>query len=530
MASKIKSSSSCGLCSQHYSDPRMLPCLHSFCYDCLVKRFQQKRSKRRVCPTCKEAFDLPGGKLDTLPKDLHSSYVAEVAEYEQMIKGKSNLKCDHCGDESDDFKFCCACCMCLCNWCSKDHMKSLNTRKHELVDVGKSQSKKSLYNSIPHKSISCPLHSDEVLKFYCKTCSQLICRDCVVLSHTGHSYDRIEAVAESEKTTLLSTVVKAESAINELDKAVTNGEKVIRNVQAKQKSVDDGINKCFQDLQKALKNRKESLLAKSSEIGLGKVTALKLQGEEMKKLSGEITRVCEHIKEASGSYVPAEMLSAKGLMSDKINTLLKQFDAISLDPCKNETITTDLNSAAIKSEIEKFGVVTAGSCASKSTAALYMPQASTIKGKEKKFVVTARDVEEKPYGRGGEVVKATMQLIGKEDTTIVGKIQDHQNGTYSISLTPQAIGEHQLSISIGNEPIRSSPFVVSVREPRNYHSLSLQCNINTSLQPWDVAIGDNEIFLIGRGSNCIEVFNKAGNKLLRIIGSSEIGLNPSAWA
>ena len=465
--------------------------------------------------------------MDALPKDLHSSYVAEVAEYEQMIKGKSNLKCDRCGDESDDFKFCCTCCMCLCNWCSKDHTKSLATRKHELIDVGKSQSEKSLYNSIPHKTISCPVHSDEVLKFYCKTCSLLICCDCMALSHSGHSYDRIEAVAESEKTNLLSTMKKAESSVCKLDKAVTDGEKVIRNVQAKQKSMDDEINQCFQDLQKVLTIRKDILLAKSSEIGLGKVTALKLQGEQMKRLSGEITRVCERIKEASGSYVPVEMLSAKGPMSDKLSSLLEQFDTISLDPCKNERATTYIDSSAITSGIEKLGTVTAGgSCASNSTIALYMPQACAIKGREKKFVVTARDVEGKPFYLGGEVVEAKMQLIGKEvaTDTVVGKVQDNQNGTYSVSLTPQTIGEHQLSVTIGNEPIKSSPFVVSVQEPRNYNSLSIvQKYYSTSSQPWDVALGDNnEVFVAGYGSNCIEVFNQNGD-LLRTIGGKGSG-------
>ena len=315
--------------------------------------------------------------------------------------------------------------MCLCNWCSKDHTKSLATRKHELIDVGKSQSEKSLYNSIPHKSISCPLHSDEVLKFYCKTCSQLICRDCMALSHSRHSYNRIEAVAESEMTNLLSTVKKAESAVCKLDKAVTEGEKVIQNVQAKQKSVDDGISKCFQDLQKVLKNREAILLAKSSEIGLGKVTALKLQGEEMKKLSGEITRVCEIIKEASGSYVPAEILSAKGPMSNKLSGLLKMFDAISLHPCKNSTLTTDFNSSAIRRELENFGIITAGSCASSCTVSLSMPQA--IRGKEKKLLLTTRRSDGKPFGRGGEVVRVTMELIGKEKKVTETKrnIQDN---------------------------------------------------------------------------------------------------------
>ena len=469
--SSTQSISSCDLCSQRFSDPRMLPCLHSFCYNCLVKHFDAEKSEH-ACPTCQEAFKVPGEKLEALPKDLRSSYVAEVAEYEDMVSGKSEVCCERCGnsDESMQFKFCCTCCECLCSWCTKDHARAKKTRKHELIEIGekKNQDEKSLLNSIPHKTISCPVHSDEVLKFYCKTCSLLICRDCMALSHSGHSYDRIEAVAESEKKDLLPLVEKAESAAGKLEDAMAKGEKTIQNIQMKKKSVDDAVIKCFKELQEALEHRKETLLAKSSEIELSKVTALKLQGEEMKKFHDEIVRVCGRIKEASDIYMPAEMLSAKGPMTEKLSGLLKLFNAFPLDSCKSESIMTDLNNMMIRSEIEKFGVITAGSCASKSTVSLYMPQA--IRGKEKKVVLTAMDVEGKPFGRGGEVVQANMELIGKEqeETNSEANIQDSKDGTYIISVIPQSVGEHQLSIKIENEHVKSSPFIVSVREPRNY--------------------------------------------------------------
>ena len=533
--SSTQSISSCELCSQRFSDPRMLPCLHSFCYNCLVKHFDAEKSEH-ACPTCQEAFKVPGEKLEALPKDLRSSYVAEVAEYEDMVSGKSEVCCERCGnsDESMQFKFCCTCCECLCSWCTKDHARAKKTRKHELIEIGekKNQDEKSLLNSIPHKTISCPVHSDEVLKFYCKTCSLLICRDCMALSHSGHSYDRIEAVAESEKKDLLPLVEKAESAAGKLEDAMAKGEKSIQNIQMKKKSVDDAVNKCFKELQEALERRKETLLAKSSEIELSKVTALKLQGEEMKKFHDEIVRVCGRIKEASETYMPAEMLSAKGPMTEKLSGLLKLFDALSLDPCKSESMTTDLNSSTITSEIEKFGVVTGGSCATISTVALYMPQA--LKGKEKKVVLTTRDIDGKPFGRGGEAVQATMDLIGNEQEVTEAKynVKDNKDGTYEICVVPQTIGEHQLSIKVENEHVKSSPFIVSVREPRNYTSLSGAQQYYSVNYPYDIAFDDNgTMFIADYFSSCIHVLNKEGNSL-RSIGSSGSGKmqfsNPSA--
>ena len=532
--SSTQSISSCELCSQRFSDPRMLPCLHSFCYNCLVKHFDAEKSEH-ACPTCQEAFRVPGEKLEALPKDLRSSYVAEVAEYEDMVSGKSKICCDRCGnsDDSVQFKFCCTCCKCLCSLCTEDHTRVLETRKHELIEIGekKNQDEMGLLNRIAHKSISCSL-SGEVLKFYCKTCSRLICRDCMVLSHTGHSYDYIEAVAESEKKDLLPLVEKAESAAGELEDAMAKGEKSIQNIQTKKKSVDDAVNKCFKELQEALEHRKETLLAKSSEIELSKITALKLQGEAMKKFHDEIVRVCGRIKEASEVYMPAEMLSAKGPMTEKLSGLLKLFNAFPLDSCKSESIMTDLNNTMIRSEIEKFGVITAGSCASKSTVSLYMPQA--IRGKEKKVVLTSMDVEGKPFGRGGEVVQATIELIGKEQeaSNSEAAIKDNKDGTYLISVTPQSVGEHQLSIKVENEHVKSSPFVVSVREPRNYTSLSGAQQYYSVNSPYDVALDANGTMFVAEYSYChINVLNKQGTSL-RFIGSSGTGnlqfSNPSA--
>ena len=516
--SSSKQVTSCGLCSQHLSDPRMLPCLHSFCYNCLKKHFNGEKSEQS-CPTCKEAHKLSEGKLELLPKDLHASYVAQVAEYEEVVSGKSKVSCSRCGnsDKGMEFKFCCVCCKCLCSWCTKDHARCLETRQHELINIGekKSQGELSLLNIMPHKSSNCSLHSDEILKYYCKTCSQLVCPDCVILSHSGHSYDRTEAVAESEKEGLLTVIEEAKSAASKLEDAVAKGEKVVQNIHVKQKLMDDEINKCFEELQKALVNRKRSLVARNSEVSLRKMTALGLQQEQMKKLRDEIMRVCSHATKACELYTPTEMLSAKALMVEKLNNLVTKFKISSLDPCQNEFVVTDF-SMKVREEIEKFGVIVGGSYAAKSSASLYTPQA--IKGKPMKFVVTTRDIEGKLFGRGGEVVKAAMKVISSEHLEL-GVVSDNKDGTYNVTVIPESVGEHHLSITIGNEPIISSPFVVSVRNSRSYESLDVVASYDVADQPLDVALSDiGEIIVACLTSHDIKVLSHEGI-LLRTIGT-----------
>ncbi len=126
MATNLVSKSTtatCALCSQLFSDPRFLPCLHSFCSNCLNKRFGEMKCESYSCPTCDESFVVPSGGPKSLPKDLRGSYEADVAKYESIVKSESGVNCDRCIASSDStpIKFCCNCCEFLCNSCVEDH-------------------------------------------------------------------------------------------------------------------------------------------------------------------------------------------------------------------------------------------------------------------------------------------------------------------------------------------------------------------------------------------------------------------------
>ena len=45
---------------------------------------------------------------------------------------------------------------------------------------------------------------------------------------------------------------------------------------------------------------------------------------------------------------------------------------------------------------------------------------------------------------------------------VPGEVEDHGNGTYTITFTPQTAGPHQLHITMDGEHVQSSPFTVKV--------------------------------------------------------------------
>ena len=77
----------CAKCNEYYKDPRMLPCLHNFCLQCLEKELRMQVSQDTLhCPNCKEMITLSENGTSDLPQDLHKAHEAEIARIFQKIE------------------------------------------------------------------------------------------------------------------------------------------------------------------------------------------------------------------------------------------------------------------------------------------------------------------------------------------------------------------------------------------------------------------------------------------------------------
>ena len=238
MSSNTPPSAICGFCSGLYVDPRLLPCLHTFCAKCLKKISEEQGSKDSLkCPMCQKRATLPEGGSDTIQKDIRRSHEADVARLASRMQSEEKKSCDLCVNNSTGpaVSFCHDCSNFLCKPCSDYHKICRMFLNHKLESVGRSQSKilDIKVTDIPHKPTNCQVHEDEILKFYCETCSSLICRDCMAIEHSGHAYNRLEKVVEKEKDDLLSMLggTDLDGIKANLDNAVAKGSKVMQQFQ-----------------------------------------------------------------------------------------------------------------------------------------------------------------------------------------------------------------------------------------------------------------------------------------------------------
>ena len=91
-----------------------------------------------------------------------------------------------------------------------------------------------------------------------------------------------------------------------------------------------------------------------------------------------------------------------------------------------------------------------------------------------------------------------------------GKVEDHRDGTYTITLTLPTAGPHQLLVTMDGQHVQNSPIDLDVRPKRDYHTLrNPQQEIKCSGAKC-VAIHDNGDIYVGSNDHCIYVFDQTG--------------------
>ena len=87
---------SCSVCMCTFTDPKQLPCLHSFCLHCLngIQRTSGVHGKI-ICPECRRQFQIPGsGNPSELPTNFRINSLLDVLAIKEC--STANVKCGNC--------------------------------------------------------------------------------------------------------------------------------------------------------------------------------------------------------------------------------------------------------------------------------------------------------------------------------------------------------------------------------------------------------------------------------------------------
>ncbi|XP_038649405.1 protein PML-like isoform X1 [Scyliorhinus canicula] len=194
----------CGVCNKQLARPKLLPCLHSICQDCLQKEWASQSSS--TCPVCSAPTN---GDITNLQDNEFVANVLSKLQLRGRIGVELDIRCSLCqvcGDDRSATSLCFECDRFLCIRCCHSHQLLMERYGHfvkTLDDLKMINSEDFVTLARNGKQTICPNHKEQHIRFFCKTCSMSICCNCLLLYHNSpeHCYHDIkqEVVLKKEE-------------------------------------------------------------------------------------------------------------------------------------------------------------------------------------------------------------------------------------------------------------------------------------------------------------------------------------------
>lgn len=321
----------CAVCSNELRNPKLLPCLHRFCLDCLIKIEQDLQDGSIICPTCQYKCSVPRRSgVRGFQDDLQVASVLKVKYLRNSLVKKQSKRCGCCSKRSNVPAYCFKCDDYLCDQCYQSHLQADMYVHHKpntvnLMVKSLKREKRAYCKQIP----TCDNHPNQSAHTCCSTCENLpICLACTSGEHRYHDMINASHIAEVQRYELHNKLAELdlhESKISEIPKRVgsiqqklmDNAEKkkTVLNLQFKEKSneVETSLEKQRNEMEQKISEIEERRKSECSQIK--RETEIKRQ-----KLLGECEGV---IKEKNRMFSDQIALVEKNYQLEKEKRLQK---------------------------------------------------------------------------------------------------------------------------------------------------------------------------------------------------------------
>uniref|UniRef100_A0A671L6E5 RING-type E3 ubiquitin transferase n=1 Tax=Sinocyclocheilus anshuiensis TaxID=1608454 RepID=A0A671L6E5_9TELE len=222
----------CSICLEHYHNPKVLPCLHTFCERCL-QNYIPPQSLTLSCPVCRQTSILPEKGVAALQNNFFITNLMEVLQREQD--------------------------------CTRPEASS-----------GLESAGAATYAP----PLSCPNHEGKVMEFYCESCETAMCLECTEGEHREHVTVPLRDVLEQHKAALKNQLDAIRNRLPQLTAAIELVNEISKQLTDRKNEAVTEISNTFEELEKALHQRKTALITDLENIcsTKQKVKSLLLKG------------------------------------------------------------------------------------------------------------------------------------------------------------------------------------------------------------------------------------------------------------
>eukprot|EP00794_Sanderia_malayensis_P003639 gene3639-4155_t len=446
----------CALCGEMYNDPRLLPCLHSFCRRCL-EHTVNPRSSTITCHNCRKEVSLMTKGVKDFPKNF---IIVNMLDFVAVKNSdKKPILCSSCNEQLPATARCIDCMDFLCYACHSAHGRVRITKDHQILTLDQIKTSEDAWKLL-HRPITCVNHPTEKIQYFCITCQDTICVECTMTQHPSshHDYLILQKATESQKPDIMSLHRALQQKAPLLSRACTDIDETVRKLDARSDMIRSEIQERTPRLMRLIQEREGQLLNELDTLVLNKKKVLKKQmdlfDQEFKRLSTS-THFTEQVLSFGND---AELLSIKKQLCDNLKALLKI--QLKLEPDENDQLSCDTNTDAITSSIHQYGQIATKEIELLRCTLEEDVETTIVKGK----ISNVNLIVKNQYGieRRSSKDSITAELRTPESGVIIPEIKEKADGAFSVSYRTYSAGQHQLSLRFNGQNIPGSPFTINV--------------------------------------------------------------------
>ena len=503
---------SCSVCMSKYTDPKQLPCLHSFCLHCLngIQRTSGRRDKI-ACPECRQEFNVPdNGNLAALPTNFRINSLLDVLAIKEC--NTTGVKCGNCDERTKQSHYCFQCYAFWCEECIGLHNRMKANKDHYALALEDFQDQD--FENILKRPEYCamPGHEKKKIKLFCKICKVAICNACAFTDHDGHGKILLEQAANERKLRVKSAIESQKKRAQTKRSKITKLDKSLIEVQEQAARVKRNVQEYADSIHAAIEAKKLEIfddVERRTKASLQKIEKQKEEFEEQaRRHESEIIDTETLLKRSTS----AQLMQPNELMDKLLKEENYQDDSDRDDDFFQEFYFVENHKLFDLVSVEQIGSLKERQTRAQQSRADGKGISEAIVGLEAQLVVTTRNKKCQQCYDNNDCV--TLEVRNREGDNCAAEVQvqDNKDGSYKIKYFAKETGTCSASVKVNGEHIRGSPFEVQVK-PRQFRPV-LSFGEQILKKPWGVAVNEqDEIAVSDVGNHKIHLFKSDGTHL-----------------
>lgn len=442
----------CAVCMEQFKEPKVLPCLHTYCTVCLEKLVKKQQSDHVItCPECRRDTKIIDGDVGKLQSNFWVNNFMSLLSIEEKGSSGNALPCENCNTGDQAVSRCTECSVNMCDFCVTAHRRVNATSGHQILSISEVQ---KLGSKALAKPSFCEKHTSETLKLFCITCQETICEDCTIVDHREHKYNFVVDVAEKERKVLQVTLTKAKNKELAVSKGLEAVQVMKQLVQGKVLEVNNAVDEFFNEQVKALEYYRANLKHEVATQGQGRLVQLEEQSRVLSSFLAQLKNSVESVTQAMADGNDVTVLTIKNQLSQRLTQLNSA--NIKCKPCQNEYFKLQLHETiwdVKKMPTVRYKSVDPQKCTVSIVGGEEGVMYRTLAGQNVQFALTMKDRE---VELGEPHVAASVAERGGSEEAL--PVLANGDGSYTFSYCPKCTGTFTLSVTLDGQEVLGSPF------------------------------------------------------------------------